>query len=216
MNRLPSLPMVSIREVVYAQGTAGRVFCWLTVRHQPACRLVEDAYDDCKYLYIKLICQNLRSERVAISLSADSCLVLTHRDGSVSTPQVVSDACLVDAEEQCRRIPEELRSSCVLQPLQCAAADLRLQAGSKINFEPELLESCRLLRVGVLVSMPIAPQFVSLEGHAKEALAGIDGPREWQALHVPCRFAGEDLVWRHYQQVNRDFYVHLDRDSDLK
>ena len=43
-NRLPTLPTVSSREVVYASGQTKRVCCWLVVNHQPACRLVERAF----------------------------------------------------------------------------------------------------------------------------------------------------------------------------
>ena len=30
-----------------------------------------------------------------------------------------------------------------------------------------------------------------------------------QAMHaVNCRFAGEDTIWKHYEEISRGFYVH--------
>uniref|UniRef100_A0A7S0J2P0 F-box domain-containing protein n=1 Tax=Calcidiscus leptoporus TaxID=127549 RepID=A0A7S0J2P0_9EUKA len=224
INRLPSLSMISSREVVYAQGTAERVVCWLTVHHQPACRLADDAFSAYKHMYAKLVFQNLRAEPVAVCLRAPGCLMLSLRDGGVSTPKVVNDASLVDGgglealaggackwRERCAErleasAQELQRSACVLQPLQCAVADVQLQADQKMNFEPELLEACRRLHVQLLASS------------AGGSCAAADSARlrSWQPLTVLCRFAAEEVVWRHYQQVNRDFYVHLDRDSDCK
>ena len=80
--RLPKLPSVSDREVVYALGRQHRIGCWMLVMHQPACRLLHRARDDGSLgsvLLTRLVMQNLRE--CPLNISTQRGFTLTFRDG---------------------------------------------------------------------------------------------------------------------------------------
>ena len=94
-----------------------------------------------------------------------------------------------------------------IAPLGCAAADIALEAcGPQMQFEPDLLEACRSLDVGGLIALPTGEEMARDRRKACQ---------EWMPLELSCPFGGDDLVWRHYEQINSNFFVHHDRELAL-
>ena len=73
----------------------------------------------------------------------------------------------------------------VLRPFEVSVIDIELRAQEHMVFEPCLLEACRQL-------------------HARFQVAG------GYQVSVTCRFVKEEEIWRHYDEINRDFLVHRD------
>lgn len=138
-NRLPTLPTVSSREVVYASGQTKRVCCWLVVNHQPACRLVERRSGLSKCLSVRIIVQSLRSDETLYVRPIEQ-LAITLRDGSILRP--------VPTDEYVANDPDGTAASVQLAPLEAVVlTDLYFPVTQTMHFEPDVLEACEELRL---------------------------------------------------------------------
>jgi len=135
-------------------------------------------------------------------------------DNTISTAGVATAAAAVASSlDRLRAESDVLRlhgdTVAAVAPMQCATVDVGLQAQHQMQFEPDLLEACRLMRVEALALLP---------GTGKEVDSPIQTSWEhgeaqfWQPIEVNCRFCSEDVVWTHYEQINRGFLVHRDRE----
>jgi hypothetical protein len=190
-HRVPSLPGMPNRQMVYASGRMGRVCCWLFVNHQPACRLAErermvrgmyGQYSSWRQncLTCRVVLQNLRTSPIVLGAQETS-IGVRMRDGLVAHP-----------------LPDERSeggegSSVLIAPLEAVClANVALPAPqATMAFEPDVLEACQTLMVRV---------------EAQGQGGGV--------LEVPCAFVEEASMWKHYEVIARDFYVHVEPDDD--
>lgn len=191
-QRLPRLPSISDRDVVYASGRQHRLCCSLLVSHQPACRLARRPLKDGglgPVLLGRLLLQNLRDTPVSIDAMQRG-LVLTFRDGERTSGKLqlhnVGGEGAADVSEWSQ--PGNTAGSApplgpLLAPLQTAVIDVEFPMRPSMAFEPDALEACYMLRVGATC--------------ASGAHVSVD-----------ARFAAEDHIWKHYEVINSGFMVH--------
>ena len=133
-----------------------------------------------KVLQTRILIQNLRTSTVVVEPS--ECLSITFRDGTVSQPlDSIQSSTDVDGAS--------LGGAIRLAPLEVALlTDVAFPVPSHMNYEPDVLEACHQLRLRA--STPIGDRSAPLE--------------------VPCAFEQEDKIWKHYECISREFYVHVD------
>ena len=200
--RIPTCPGVGPRDVVYASGRKAQIYCWLVLNHQPACRLAERTYREvhlpgspqatCRVLSCRLVVQNLRD--VPIEVDPIAGLALTLRDGTVSRPLAAVQKRTADSSSSptgdvspdspltpARRAPLRLKKMEV-----GVVSEVSFPALGSMRFEPDFLEAAHSLRLRA-----------SGVGHC-----GV--------YEVLCSFLDESQIWEHYEEITRDFYVHVD------
>ena len=62
-----------------------------------------------------------------------------------------------------------------------------------MTFEPDVLEACHCLRLRVSACI---------------------GVHRSVPLEVPCAFAPEAEVWKHYEQISPHFFIHHDSENE--
>jgi len=187
--RMPLFAGVGEREVVYASGWSSRVGVWLLVNHGPACALAQRWGTDhaCKLLSCRILVHNLRD--TPITVDGQNGLMVAMRDGSISQPWL--DGALTppwgDAADAADR--QSLR----LEPMQAGLlTDVQFRMPAHMRFEPDALEAAQTLHVSV---------------------AGWDRRTGGStSLQVPCALADDALIWAHYEEINREFFIHVDKE----
>ena len=77
-----------------------------------------------------------------------------------------------------------------LAPLEAVVlTDISFPMPHTMNYEPDVLEACR------------------------EMLCRVSPASTAEPLWVPCAFATESKIWEHYEEITRDFYVHVDAEE---
>ena len=81
-----------------------------------------------------------------------------------------------------------------LAPLEiCLLSDVSFPVPSHMTFEPDVLEACHCLRLRVSACI---------------------GVHRSVPLEVPCAFAPEAEVWKHYEQISPHFFIHHDNENE--
>lgn len=218
-NRIPTCPGIGEREVIYAAGRRDGVAAWLLINHQPACRLSQQLLPGAEgavrhVLRCRVAVQNLREGPIDIDVA--SCLSITMRDSAVTRPldargyafyarldgKVDEDSGGADggggavdggadgSRDRTTLAPPARAPPVRLMPLELALlSDVCFPAHASMLFEPDFLEAAHCLRV-------------------RASAVGCCA-----VFEVPCAFASEEVIWRHYELITRDFYVHVDREE---
>ena len=190
----PTVTGVSQREMAYAFGQRGRVGCWLYVVHQPACRLATRftaGGPGHRVFIVRVVVQNFREGPLILPGDPSMCLMLTLRDGSVSTPLSLRTG---------------VQDATTLRPMETAIlGDVAFPVPPTMAFEPDVLEAAH--RLQLRVGVPLG----GFEAHMihKSLLFHASVP-----LEVQCAFVAEAEIWNHYEAINRDFLVHHDTRED--
>ena len=74
-------------------------------------------------------------------------------------------------------------------PGEVVLTDISFPMPHTMNYEPDVLEACR------------------------EMLCRVSPASTAEPLWVPCAFATESKIWEHYEEITRDFYVHVDAEE---
>ena len=67
--------------------------------------------------------------------------------------------------------------------------DVAFPVGRQMAFEPDVLEACHQMRLRV---------------------ACVAGGDRALPLEVGCAFVSEAEIWKHYEEINKGFYIHND------
>lgn len=96
----------------------------------------------------------------------------------------------------------------VVEPLQYTVTEIVCEMPPNMRYEPDALEACQLVQLSAYchgVSLALVPlrcelKFVQDSLTASVLLQG--------KIAVNGRFASEETIWQHYEQITHGFYVH--------
>ena len=186
-GRMPFLPGIGNREVVYARGSRHRIGCWLLVSHRPACRLADVGDGGAaataveRLLSTRVVVQNLGCRPIELDPSTGLTLHLrAEAGGAVMHPDMAASRCAT--------------GPVLLAPNGAQLFELSWRLPPHMRFEPDALEALSALQVACA-----APA---------EAV-----PVQTASLNVRCPFVAESVIWEHYELITREFYVHCDHEE---